>query len=443
LKIGIVAPRWGSESTADEAYMATLARSLATKHDVQVLAEPIASVPDSPALAEMPASAGDDFVVGPALRRTDPESGPLPRVRPAQPAVAASAAARRQPRVMHLPAHALDRLPRWLAASSVGRATARLVRPLLHWSMMPSVEELVGWADVLLVPAGGEDDLIANAVARLATAQEKPVVALPSEGDPHASLALIARVARAIVAPTRARARALTRAGWPSDRLWLTGLLPELTTQGDAGTVRRRYRIPGPFVLSCAMPGSPGHELLRAAIGLVWHKRPETTFVFLSRERSARRTTRTSHAGHVLYLSGLDEAERSSALAAATVVCAPDALPRTGAPVADAWALGRPVVTIESAAARELVGDGQAGIVAAPDAHDLASALLRVLSDPGLADRLGLEGQRRMREVHGRETLLAALERRAARWAQPVPMPVSLPAAAWLAEPRAAEAAAR
>jgi glycosyltransferase involved in cell wall biosynthesis len=71
----------------------------------------------------------------------------------------------------------------------------------------------------------------------------------------------------------------------------------------------------------------------------------------------------------------------------------PDPCPTT---VLEAMASGRPVVTTAIGGMRDMVEDGESGLLVAPGDHrDLASGLSRVLADGGLRSRLGAGGRER------------------------------------------------
>jgi glycosyltransferase involved in cell wall biosynthesis len=62
----------------------------------------------------------------------------------------------------------------------------------------------------------------------------------------------------------------------------------------------------------------------------------------------------------------------------------------------EAMVLGRPVVAARSGALPEIVSDGETGLLTPPgDATALATALSRLLDDPGLRERMGSAGRRR------------------------------------------------
>jgi len=61
----------------------------------------------------------------------------------------------------------------------------------------------------------------------------------------------------------------------------------------------------------------------------------------------------------------------------------------------EAWSCGKPVVAADSGATRNVVLDGYNGLVVNPGAHrELADALLLLLADRTLRNRLGRSGRR-------------------------------------------------
>jgi glycosyltransferase involved in cell wall biosynthesis len=77
----------------------------------------------------------------------------------------------------------------------------------------------------------------------------------------------------------------------------------------------------------------------------------------------------------------------------------------------EAMAAGRPVIASDSGASREIIDDGQQGILFPPGDHDaLASAIARVLSDPALAAEMGRRGQVRVEERFDSAQYVAGVE---------------------------------
>ncbi|MCJ8505904.1 glycosyltransferase family 4 protein [Kocuria flava] len=73
-----------------------------------------------------------------------------------------------------------------------------------------------------------------------------------------------------------------------------------------------------------------------------------------------------------------------------------------------AYTFGRPVVATDVGSMRDAVEEEVTGLLAAPESGPIAEALLRVLRDPGLADRMGRAASRR---VHDNSTWSGVVER--------------------------------
>ncbi|MCZ7558360.1 MAG: glycosyltransferase family 4 protein [Bacteroidia bacterium] len=81
-------------------------------------------------------------------------------------------------------------------------------------------------------------------------------------------------------------------------------------------------------------------------------------------------------------------------LASSDVLCFPSTVPHFARPVIEASAMGVAVVASDLGGPRELVRDGETGVlVPARDVHALAAALVQILSDPGYRERLGDAGR--------------------------------------------------
>lgn len=91
------------------------------------------------------------------------------------------------------------------------------------------------------------------------------------------------------------------------------------------------------------------------------------------------------------------------------IVCLPSY--REGLPKAllEASATGRPIVTTDVAGCREVVHDGDNGLlVPARDPQALASALERMITDPALRSRMGRSGRLRAEQEFGNDRIIPA-----------------------------------
>jgi glycosyltransferase involved in cell wall biosynthesis len=122
-----------------------------------------------------------------------------------------------------------------------------------------------------------------------------------------------------------------------------------------------------------------------------------------ARHELRRRAESLGVAEAVRFAGAVDEREKLAALRAADVFVAPSALEGFGLAVAEAMAVGLPVVAARAAALVETLGDGEAGVLV--DAGDeaafaprFAAAVGALLADPERRQRLAEAGRRRARE---------------------------------------------
>lgn len=111
--------------------------------------------------------------------------------------------------------------------------------------------------------------------------------------------------------------------------------------------------------------------------------------------RELQLSDRLSFAGYV------QDAALAALYQAAAVLAVPSLYEPFGLVALEGMACGKPVVASAVGGLREIVVDGETGLLVPPgNAAALANALLRVLGEPELAARLGAQGQRRARQVY-------------------------------------------
>ncbi len=87
------------------------------------------------------------------------------------------------------------------------------------------------------------------------------------------------------------------------------------------------------------------------------------------------------------------ESEKADALAACDVFCMPSTTEAFGIVYVEAWSYGKPVVGGLAPAVRELIADGETGFCVEQDPSAIATALVRLLEDENLRNRLGAAGR--------------------------------------------------
>jgi glycosyltransferase involved in cell wall biosynthesis len=130
---------------------------------------------------------------------------------------------------------------------------------------------------------------------------------------------------------------------------------------------------------------------------------------FGERSALARRAAQLGVGERVHWLGFLPDDELVAAYRAAAVLVHPSGWEAFGIVLAESLAAGTPVVARRVGGVPWVAPDGECGLLFDRD-DELASRVLRVLEDGGLAARLGGAGRERVRTRFGRERQLEALD---------------------------------
>jgi glycosyltransferase involved in cell wall biosynthesis len=159
-----------------------------------------------------------------------------------------------------------------------------------------------------------------------------------------------------------------------------------------------------------------GYDLLARAIPAVLAAVPEARFVLVSHNRrDEAELQRLLAEGDVTewveLLGRVSEVEKLRLLQTAAVVAAPSRYEGFGIPLIEALAAGAPVVTTDAPAGNEVITHERTGLLTPyGDVAALAEAIVRLLTDPALAQRLAEAGRREVLARYGTATIAAALE---------------------------------
>jgi glycosyltransferase involved in cell wall biosynthesis len=211
------------------------------------------------------------------------------------------------------------------------------------------------------------------------------------------ALELAQQDARLVLCSSQATFDDAVDAGLPRDRLRLVplGVRPRLVSDDEITTVRKRRGLPRPYVLSVGTIEPRKNlptlvqafgDLARAGLDLVLVG-PEGWNEDLGRlvEPLGERAKP---------LGFVTEGELATLYAGASAFAYPSSWEGFGLPVLEAMAYGAPVVTSAGTACAEVAGEA-ALLVDPRDPEQLHKALIRVLEDVDLADRLRHDGRLR------------------------------------------------
>jgi glycogen(starch) synthase len=142
-----------------------------------------------------------------------------------------------------------------------------------------------------------------------------------------------------------------------------------------------------------------GSDLLVAAMPAVVREYPQASFVFvthnpLQREQLQRQAAELGVAANLHFMGTISEEQKLALLRASSVLPLPTRYEGFGLPILEAMASDLPVISTDIPVVNELIRDEVDGLlVPYNDSAALAQALLRVLGDGGLRERLVIGGR--------------------------------------------------
>jgi glycosyltransferase involved in cell wall biosynthesis len=221
------------------------------------------------------------------------------------------------------------------------------------------------------------------------------------------------RSADVVFALTPAEAASMTSAGAAPDRIRFIPQACELTGTPDPAGFRRASGLTGQIVLFAGRRTAfKGYLELLSSMPLVWDRLPEVTFVFIgpNSDASAAEEFRAHADRRLVDLGVVDDQTKHDALAACDVLCLPTSYDVFPLVFAEAWTLGKPVISGDFPGSEVVVRDGVDGLIVKPRPAELADALVRLLSDHGFRQSLGRAGLRRAESEFGWDKMADAFQ---------------------------------
>lgn len=377
MRIVFVAGRYWPATGGVENLIHHVARELALRHDVTVIAHRIDNEPDrrlSESLYHPPPFAefrdGHARIVPVELGRTH-RLALTPLAAQVTPGLARYAYGR-----LRIPMLAL-----------YARVVARLHAPYVR-----GADLVHAWATSF---AGA-------AAVRAARSARRPVVMTPfvhrgQWGDDLGSRRLLRRADR-IIGLLDAERDTFRAMGIPEARLATCGVCaPEVHT-GGGDELRARYGIRGPLVLFLGVRRPyKGHDLLLAAAGPVAQEVPDVTFAFVG---PGPPLAPDGVAARVIDIGPVDSEARGSWLEAADILCLPSAHEIFPLSVLEAWSTRTPAVVSDLPSLVELMQRTGGGVTVRRDPAAIAAVLVELLKRPDERQRLAAAGYAFWRRDH-------------------------------------------
>jgi glycosyltransferase involved in cell wall biosynthesis len=199
-------------------------------------------------------------------------------------------------------------------------------------------------------------------------------------------------------------------------RLVTTGMGPNATRSSDGAGFRARHAIPpsAPIVLYVGRRERyKGFIHLLDAAESVWHRHPETRFVFIGVpgfygaviDEFARYPD-----DRIIEIERASSEEKSAALDACSVYAMPSLHETFGIGYLEAWLHERPVIGGDIPPLREVIDHGNDGLVVRQNVDDIAAMITMLLDDAALRERMGKAGAAKLAQRWGWDAVIDRVE---------------------------------
>lgn len=216
------------------------------------------------------------------------------------------------------------------------------------------------------------------------------------------------RYADAYIAYTTFEKDFLVNKGMDAEKIKVIGLGtdPELFVGVSGRPIKEKYNLNGAPVVAFVgqQGGHKGINSLISAMPLVWRRLPETRLII-----AGAPTNYSPHIKNMInaldeparkkvtVIENFSEREKAEILAAADVFASPSGFESFGITYLEAWAVKKPVIGCRSGAVPTVINEYKDGLlVGYGDYGELAGAILELLFDPELRQRLGENGYKNL-----------------------------------------------
>jgi glycosyltransferase involved in cell wall biosynthesis len=208
--------------------------------------------------------------------------------------------------------------------------------------------------------------------------------------------------ASAIVTNTPAEKAFLTGQGLPEEKIHVLGQGIDLSLLrgGDGRSFRRSSGLTDETIilfLGRKVEGK-GLDSLLQAMPLIWKERAETVLVLAGQSSPYFKALFTGHPlsrdQRIISVDDFPEEKKKDLLAACDLLALPSEAESFGVVFLEAWAKSKPVIGADIPAVRDMVRDGEDGLLI-PYGHpeSLAAAVLKLIKEPGLREVMGQRGR--------------------------------------------------
>lgn len=188
------------------------------------------------------------------------------------------------------------------------------------------------------------------------------------------------------------------------ERIHVIGHGPVISEAYDAQAFRAKYGIETdvPIVLFLGQHYEyKGYLQLLEATRLVWEKHPDTHFLFVGPAvKDSEKAFSLSADPRIHRLGSVSLQEKTSALAACSLLCLPSTQESFGGVYTEAWMFKKPVIGCHIPAVTEVIEDGVNGFLVGQEASQIAQRILALLDSPELGKSMGLQGYAKVQQLY-------------------------------------------
>lgn len=218
--------------------------------------------------------------------------------------------------------------------------------------------------------------------------------------------------ASAILSNTQAEKEVLLKMGLPNEKINVLGQGIDLERLQGGHREKQRSSLglqDEPLVLFLGRKvKNKGIDTLLQAMPLVWTEFPRTVLVLAGQTSPYFQDlwSRTALSGdpRLRSIDAFPEEQKADLLTACDLLVLPSQAESFGVVFLEAWAKGKPVIGARIPAVEAMIQDGEDGLLASyGDPSQLASAIMQLLGDPELGQRMGEKGQAKVKrryEIH-------------------------------------------
>ncbi|MDO6563774.1 glycosyltransferase family 4 protein [Amphritea sp. 1_MG-2023] len=207
------------------------------------------------------------------------------------------------------------------------------------------------------------------------------------------------READALIAMTAYERDWLIQRGARPSSTYICPVGPLLTPTANGARFRQAHGLgEAPMVLFLGRHvDSKGYRQLLEAAQKVWTQLPETRFVFIGPQTNESIACFAQQSDQrVLVLDQISDSAKNDALDACTMLCVPSTQESLGVTYIEAWHYSKPVIGADIEVLRSVIADQHDGLLTTPDSASLTDALLTLLTNPTLCQRLGDNGRQKL-----------------------------------------------